>query len=49
MHETHGWFLDAHLAKLVTAGWVAVVVLYGLWRSRGAAAQDTIRESGPIF
>lgn len=49
MHEAHGWFLDARTAKLVAAVWIAVVLIYGFWRSRGAAAQDTIRGSGPIF
>ena len=49
MHEAYGWFLDARLAKLVAAAWMAAVIVYGLWRSRGAAAQDVIRESGPIL
>jgi hypothetical protein len=49
MHETHGWLLDARLAKILTVAWVAVVLVYGFWRSRGQGAQDPIRESGPIF
>ena len=49
MHDAHAWFLDARLAKLVAAIWMAVVLGYGLWRSRGAGAQDVIRESGPIL
>jgi hypothetical protein len=49
MHDAHGWFLDARLAKLVTAIWMVAVIVYGLWRSRGSAAQDVMRESGPIL
>jgi len=49
MHDTQGWLLDARLAKIVAAAWVAAVLVYGFWRSRGAAVQDEIRESGPII
>ncbi|HEX4825729.1 MAG TPA: hypothetical protein VFV19_15615 [Candidatus Polarisedimenticolaceae bacterium] len=49
MHETGHWMLDVRVAKIVLAAWVAAVLVYGLWRSRGAAAQDPIRESGPIL
>lgn len=49
MHETGHWMLDARTAKIVVAVWVAVVIVYGLWRSRGTAAADPIRESGPIL
>jgi hypothetical protein len=49
MHDAHAWFLDARLAKLLALAWMVAVIVYGFWRSRGAAAQDVIRESGPIF
>jgi hypothetical protein len=49
MHEAHAWFLDARIAKIVTAVWMAAVIVYGLWRSRGAAPQDPIRDSGPVL
>ena len=49
MHEAHVWLSDARLAKLAVAVWMAAVIGYGLWRSRGAVAQDVIRESGPIL
>ena len=48
MHEHAGWFLDVRTAKIVVAVWLVAVIAYGFWRSRGAAAQDAIRESGPI-
>jgi hypothetical protein len=47
MHEA-GWLLDARTAKIIVTIWLAAVVVYGFWRSRGAAALDPIRESGPI-
>lgn len=28
--------------------WLAVVLLHGLWRSRGEAAPDPVREAGPL-
>jgi len=49
MHDTHGWLLDARMAKIAIAAWIAAVLVYGFWRSRGAAAQDAIRESGPVL
>ena len=49
MHEAGHWMLDARAAKIFVAAWVAVVIVYGFWRSRGAAATDPIRESGPIL
>jgi hypothetical protein len=48
MHDAPEWFLDARLAKIVLALWLVAVIGYGFWRSRGAAAQDAIRPSGPI-
>ena len=49
MHEAGHWMLDARVAKVFIAAWVAAVIVYGLVRSRGAAAPDPIRESGPIL
>lgn len=49
MHEASGWLLDATAARVFTAAWVVVVIVYGLWRSRGDAKADAVRESGPIF
>jgi hypothetical protein len=49
MHDTLGWFLDARTTKIVIAVWILAVIVYGLWRSRGNAAQNAIRESGPIL
>ena len=49
MHEVGHWMLDARTAKIVVLAWIALALIYGLWRSRGAAAQDPIRESGPIL
>jgi len=42
-----GWVPDLKLAWTVLAVWVAVVLMYGLWRSRGDGKQDPIRPSGP--
>jgi hypothetical protein len=46
--EVGGWLLDARTYAIAVAAWLAVVVLYGFWRSGGGAAQDPIRPSGPI-
>ena len=48
MHETPSWFLDAKTTSIVLAMWGFAVILHALWRSRGAAPVDPIRESGPI-
>lgn len=37
----------ARLAWPLLAGWIAVVLIHGIWRSLGGAAQDPIRPSGP--
>jgi len=43
------WFVDARWCWIVLSAWTAAVLVHGLWRSRGTAAPDPIRESGPIF
>jgi hypothetical protein len=42
-----GWFLGAKEAWWFLWIWLAVVLIHGLWRSRGDAPQDPIRPSGP--
>jgi hypothetical protein len=49
MHTNKAWLMDVKTAWVVLSIWAAVVFLYGLWRSRGSAAQDPIRKSGPIL
>ena len=49
MHGTHGWFLDARTVWIALSLWGAAVLLHALWRSRGDAEPDPIRESGPIL
>jgi len=49
MHEAQGWMLDARVAKAAIVAWFVVALVYGFWRSRGAAPADAIRESGPII
>jgi hypothetical protein len=49
MHESHGWSLDSRTVWIALAVWGAAVLVYALWRSRGGAATDPIRESGPIL
>lgn len=48
MHETSGWLLDATSVWIALAAWGATILLHALWRSRGPAPLDPIRESGPI-
>ena len=43
-----GWLLDARFYRALLVAWLALVLLYGLWRSRGDARPDEIRPSGPI-
>ncbi len=45
--RTAGWIIDTREAWVFVAGWAVVVLVYGFWRSRGEARQDTIRPSGP--
>ena len=37
-----------HEAWIFLVVWAVLVLLHGLWRSRGEAMPDPIRESGPI-
>ena len=48
MHDAEGWLLDARTVWIALGVWAAMVLLHALWRSRGEAAPDPIRESGPI-
>ena len=45
--STAGFMIDARDAYGFVGIWVIVVLIYGLWRSRGDAPQDPIRPSGP--
>lgn len=46
--ETHaGWILRAPESWVFLGVWLIVVLGYGLWRSRGSATPDRVRESGP--
>lgn len=49
MHEAQGWLLDARSASVALAVYGAVTLLHAIWRSRGQAAPDLVRESGPIL
>jgi len=49
MNETHGFLLDAQGVWIALAVLGAAVVIHAIWRSRGSAAPDPIRESGPIL
>ncbi len=42
-----GWIIDTTQAWVFVGCWIVVVLVYGLWRSRGEAPQDVIRPSGP--
>ena len=44
---TAGWMIDVRDAWWFLGIWAAVVLIYGLWRSRDDAPQDPIRPSGP--
>lgn len=44
-----GWMLDVDTMIAGLSVWLAVVLLHGLWRSRGEAPVDPIRPSGPVF
>ena len=48
IEEAAGWFVSAKLAWGLFIGWLAAVVLYGIYRSLGKAEQDPIRKSGPL-
>jgi hypothetical protein len=45
--QATGWVVNTTQAWVFVGSWVAVVLVYGFWRSRGEAAQDAIRPSGP--
>jgi hypothetical protein len=45
--EATGWIVTPTHAWIFVATWAVVVLVYGFWRSRGEAKQDTIRPSGP--
>ncbi len=47
MNHAAGWTPTSLFAWVFLAAWLAVVVVYGLWRSRGDAAPDPIRLAGP--
>jgi len=49
MHEAQGWLLNTKTAWFVLGVFGAAVLSHALWRSRGDAAPDPIRESGPII
>jgi hypothetical protein len=49
MHEIQGWLLDTKTVWIALSILGAAVLLYALRRSRGSAAPDPIRESGPIY
>jgi hypothetical protein len=49
MHETHGWLPTATTAWFVLGTFGGLVIAHALWRSRGSASPDPIRQSGPIF
>ncbi len=49
MHGTHGWVLDTQAIWIALSVWGATVLLHAMWRSRGDAEPDPIRESGPIL
>jgi len=48
VETTSGWIVGIAQAWPFIVAWVAVVLIHGLWRSSGDAAQDTIRPAGPI-
>lgn len=43
-----GWLIKDTYMWWAIAGWVVVVLLYGLYRSLGTAEPDPIRTSGPL-
>ena len=49
MHETQGWLLDMKTVWIALAVLAVAILLHALWRSRGEAKPDPIRESGPIY
>jgi hypothetical protein len=49
MQGIEGWLPDQKTASIAHTVWWIVVILHGVWRSRGEARPDPIRESGPIL
>ena len=49
MHGTQGWWLDAKTVWIALSVFGAAVLVHALWRWRGDAKPDPIRESGPIL
>jgi len=49
MHGTQGWLLDAKTVWIALSVFCAAILVHALWRSRGSAEPDPIRESGPIL
>ena len=49
MHGTHGWLLGTQAVWIALSVWGATVLVHALWRSRGDAEPDPIRESGPLL
>ena len=47
MESSYGWLPTARLGWMLLAGWIGIVLVHGIWRSLGSAAQDPIRPSGP--
>ena len=49
MHGTQGWLLDTETVWIALSILGAAILFHALWRSRGEATLDPIRESGPIL
>jgi hypothetical protein len=49
MHATQGWLLNARDVWIALGVLGGAVLLHAVWRSRGLAAPDPIRKSGPIL
>ncbi len=49
MHGAQGWLLSAKDVWIALGVLGGAVLLHALWRSRGPAAPDPVRKSGPIL
>ena len=49
MHGAPGWYLDNKTVWIALSVLGAAILFHALWRSRGEAEPDPIRESGPIL
>ena len=47
MEQGSGWMPDGFIAFTFGLVWLAIVLVYGLWRSLGEAKPDPIRPPGP--